>query len=410
MKILIVDDKVENSYLLETLLRGSGYETITAKNGSEALSLALENPPDMIISDILMPVMDGFAFCIECKKDKSLRSVPFVFYTATYTSIKDEEFALSLGADKFILKPQDPDIFIKLIEEVFKTINSEKGQTKFVQNLSQDVVLKEYNSTLIRKLEDKMAFAEKTSQELRIANEELTKAKEEAEKSDRLKAEFLMQMSHEIRTPMNILANLAEVIKIEKEDGSYNELPALLDGVELSANRIIRTIELILNMSEIQVGTYKPIWKDFDLVNDILLDLQREFSNYAIKKNLELNFIFEKEHAQINGDKYSICQILKNILDNSLKYTENGKVDVIISEDQNYKAKITIEDTGIGMSEGFLNNLFEPFMQEERGYSRSFEGNGLGLALVKKYCDLNNILIDVESKKGKGSKVTLTFN
>ncbi|MBU1099191.1 MAG: hybrid sensor histidine kinase/response regulator [Bacteroidetes bacterium] len=410
MKILIVDDKVENSYLLETLLRGSGYETITANNGSEALSLALENPPDLIISDILMPVMDGFAFCIECKKDKSLRAVPFVFYTATYTSIKDEEFALSLGADKFILKPQDPDIFIKLIEDVFKTIKSEKGKTKFIQNLSQDVVLKEYNSTLIRKLEDKMRLAEETAQKLRRANEELLKAKEEAEKSDRLKTEFLTQMSHEIRTPMNVIANFANVIKAEVEEGSYDELPSLLDGIELSTTRIIRTIELILNMSEIQIGTYKPIWKDFDLVNDILLDLQREFSTYAQKKGLELNFIYKKEHAQINGDQYSICQILNNILDNSLKYTENGKIDVIISEDQNDKASITIEDTGIGMSEEFLNNLFEPFMQEERGYSRSFEGNGLGLALVKKYCDLNSIIINVKSKKGRGSKVTLTFN
>ncbi len=104
MKILIVDDMEDGLYMLETILKGNGYEVLTALNGLEALSKLKKESVDIIISDIMMPRMDGFQFCRECKKDDDLKKIPFIFYTATYTGQKDEEFALSLGAVKFIKK------------------------------------------------------------------------------------------------------------------------------------------------------------------------------------------------------------------------------------------------------------------------------------------------------------------
>ena len=122
MKVLIVDDIEQNLYMLQVLLEGHGYAVVSAANGVEALEKARLEPPHMIISDIMMPVMDGFTLCREWKKDESLKKIPLVFYTATYTDPKDEELALSLGADRFIVKPAEPDDFIKIIQDVIRDV------------------------------------------------------------------------------------------------------------------------------------------------------------------------------------------------------------------------------------------------------------------------------------------------
>ena len=119
-RVLIVDDQEEALYLLETLLGGNGFEVLTASNGAAAWEQAQVTPPDLVISDILMPVMDGFTLCRLWKKDPELRHIPFVFYTATYTDSKDEQFALGLGADRFLVKPMEPEAFLSQIREVLE--------------------------------------------------------------------------------------------------------------------------------------------------------------------------------------------------------------------------------------------------------------------------------------------------
>lgn len=117
-RVLIVDDKEENNYFLRKLLEGSGFEVESARHGAEALAKARQSPPDLVISDLLMPVMDGFTLLRQWKRDAKLKSVPFIVYTATYTEPADEELALKLGADEFILKPTEPDEFLKRVESM----------------------------------------------------------------------------------------------------------------------------------------------------------------------------------------------------------------------------------------------------------------------------------------------------
>ncbi|MFZ1466032.1 MAG: response regulator, partial [Anaerolineae bacterium] len=118
--ILIVDDNEQNRYLLRVLLTASGYAVLEAVNGVEALALARRARPNLIISDILMPQMDGFALCRECKRDEQLRAIPFVFYTATYTDPRDEALALQLGAARFVIKPLENEEFIGMVREVLQ--------------------------------------------------------------------------------------------------------------------------------------------------------------------------------------------------------------------------------------------------------------------------------------------------
>ncbi len=159
-RILLVDDDVSNLYIMRYLLKNKGYEVEEANHGAEALEKARKRPPDLIVSDILMPVMDGFTLCREWRKDPLLQSIPFVFYTATYTDQKDKQFALSLGAVKFIVKPEDALTFLSILEEILQqpvssTLPPEAPTPK------ETVFLKQYNETLIRKLESKTNSLEK---------------------------------------------------------------------------------------------------------------------------------------------------------------------------------------------------------------------------------------------------------
>ncbi len=153
--LLIVDDNQQNLYMLKVLLSANGFQVELASNGVEALEQARRAPPDMIISDILMPVMDGFALCRAWKEDERLKDIPFVLYTATYTDPKDEDFALRLGADRFIIKPVEPDRFLALLREAIETHKA--GQPSAPrQPVEEAEYYREYNAALVRKLEDKM--------------------------------------------------------------------------------------------------------------------------------------------------------------------------------------------------------------------------------------------------------------
>lgn len=245
--------------------------------------------------------------------------------------------------------------------------------------------------------------------EMKKILEELIKAKERAETSEKIKTNFLAQMSHEIRTPINIIMGNLSLIKEEVCSNNNSEICELFDGIELANKRIMRTIDLILNMSEIQTKSYEPIYKEINLENDILKILVDEHKLMAEKKKLELIFINRLDDSRIIADEYSVTQIFANLIDNALKYTNKGKVEIILDKNEQKEIYVEVKDTGIGMSEEYLKHLFEPFNQEEQGYSRSYDGTGLGLALVKNYCDLNKAKIQVESKKGVGSTFRVTF-
>ncbi len=165
-RILITDDNAENRYMLEALLKGNGYATESAKNGAEALEIAKRNPPDIIVTDILMPVMDGFALCRQWKADEQLKKIPFVFYTATYTDPKDEQFALSLGADRFVMKPKMPEEIINLLHEILDNPISLKPS---VQPTAGDRdFFESHNAALVRKLGKKMAQLEEANEVMRL--------------------------------------------------------------------------------------------------------------------------------------------------------------------------------------------------------------------------------------------------
>ncbi|MEG8946767.1 sensor histidine kinase [Rosettibacter firmus] len=246
----------------------------------------------------------------------------------------------------------------------------------------------------------------------RIAHEkELLDAKEKAEISDRLKSAFLSQMSHEIRTPLQKILGFVSLIR-DYLESSLNyvdkEIEDYFTSINLSSKRLIRTIDTILNMSEMQLNSYTPVFIERDLY-PLILDLYNDFKHEAELKKLKFDLVALTEFTKVKIDEYSTIQIFENLIDNAIKYTDAGEVKIIVGRNNNNTLFVEISDTGIGMSEKYIERLFQPFNQEEIGYTRRYEGLGLGLALVKKYCDLNNATIDVSSKKGEGTSIRIIF-
>ncbi len=246
--------------------------------------------------------------------------------------------------------------------------------------------------------------------EKKQAEKWLIESKERAERSDRLKSEFLAQMSHEIRTPINTILSFSSLLKSELYNFISEDLRQSFSLMERAGKRITRTIDLILNMSEIQTGTYEPSLRKFDFVTHVIEPLYLEYRELAKAKNVKLILKKLKGNYEMEADEYTVSQIFNNLLDNAVKYTNNGKVVILLKRLKNKKLIVEVNDTGIGISKEYLPNLFKPFTQEEQGYTRKFEGNGLGLALVKKYCEINNAEIKVHSVKGKGTKFKIIFS
>ena len=165
-RILIVDDNDENIYYLQALLHSTGYEVHTARNGAEALNAALADPPELVVSDLLMPVMDGFTLLRQWKADQRLNRIPFIVYTATYTDPKDERLALDLGADAFIVKPTEPAPFMARIREVLaKAVRGDMSPANAPVGEETDL-LRQYSEVLIHKLESKALQLEEANRTL----------------------------------------------------------------------------------------------------------------------------------------------------------------------------------------------------------------------------------------------------
>ncbi|MCP5064874.1 MAG: PAS domain S-box protein [Ignavibacteriae bacterium] len=238
---------------------------------------------------------------------------------------------------------------------------------------------------------------------------ELLQAKQEAEYADRTKSEFLAQMSHEIRTPLNNITSFNTLIKDQLHDKIDDDVQEYFDVIDKASNRLIRTIDLILNLSELHTGSFKVKNTNFDVHSDLLERLFLENRFEAKQRSVDFKLINNATSTLVNADKYSLEQIFNNLIDNALKYTFEGKVEIVLENDNLNKLIVKVSDTGVGISEEYIPNIFKPFSQEEAGYTRKYDGNGIGLSLVKEYCELNNIDISIKSKKDKGTIATLKF-
>jgi len=386
--ILIIDDQVANIDVLEGFLVMQGYTSIkTTADPRKAISLYQSFAPDLILLDLSMPHLSGFEVLQRLKPFVLANTyVPILVLTADITK-EAKQRALSEGASDFLIKPFD------LVEVGLRIKNL--LYTKFlVQQLgSQNLILEEKVKARTKALEQN--------------NFELIAARDKAEASNKLKTAFMNNISHEIRTPLNGILGFAPMA-IDPTFSSAEKLE-FLEILNLSGKRLMQTITDYMDISLLTSGNMEVIFKEF--APGLLVDeIQKQYHSVCIKKGISL--VIEKQEAfnsvAVKSDRSFLKKILSHLMDNALKFTEKGSITLGVSVNINL-IEFYVKDTGVGVSEEALSIIFEHFSQEDESTTRGYEGNGLGLAIIRGMVALLGGKITAESVKGTGSTFTFTI-
>jgi signal transduction histidine kinase/CheY-like chemotaxis protein len=269
--------------------------------------------------------------------------------------------------------------------------------------------LNDYNKKLKREVEEKTITIKEELEKRKSIDVDLKKALKKAEDSNYVKNAFLSNMSHEIRTPLNGIIGFSELLLTELSIMENKELFDFANGIRESGDRLLNLLNNIIDISRIEANDMEVQLVPCS-VNEIIKKTSELFKFKSNEKGIKFNVKYN-DIPNVLGDQKSITRVITDIIENSVKYTDKGFINVITDFDiDSNKVLISIKDTGIGIDQTYLNHIFEAFRQESLGYSRNYQGAGLGLPLSKRLIDLMKGEIKVESSKGVGTTVKIWLN
>ncbi|PWU19818.1 MAG: hypothetical protein C5B50_05160 [Verrucomicrobia bacterium] len=403
MRILVVEDRAENAIVLRENLESAGYDVVQASNGTEALNSLEHARFGLVITDILMPEMDGYQLTRTLKTDERFKDIPVLIYTATYTDPKDKSFALSLGAADFIIKPAETELFLNRIRQVLEKANKgELPQLRAVKPPEESVYLRQYTERLVKKLEDKVIQAEKANRKLAQLNETLeTRIKEataELRSANKELEGFAYMVAHDLRAPLRSVRGLVTILQKEHGAGLPPSAMDLCDRLGHSAEFMDRLIEDLLGYS--RLGGTK-------------LSLSKVSLGRVLQQATSLlGKIIEEAHASVQlpgpmpdvmAHEQTLVHVVANLVSNGVKFVAPGvrpEVSLFAKASDGW-VRLTVHDNGIGIAPEYQQRIFNVF--ERLHDSDSYPGTGIGLAVVQKGVEKMGGKFGVESKAGEGS-------
>ncbi|WP_242995618.1 ATP-binding protein [uncultured Holdemanella sp.] len=341
---------------------------------------------------------------------KNLKSIPLTKTMEGCFAVKDGDATLLSILNKTI-KAMPSDMLTSAIAMYESTADKVTFYEFLKDNLKVVLVLAQCIIIIILVLLQRARIASENTKKL---NDKLEIALKKAEDASLAKTQFLHNMSHDIRTPMNAILGYSKLMEDELEGNESSKVSEYLKKLQKSGSVLLSIINNVLDMARIESG-HMEVDENYANIEDIRKRLFDMFEDEAKKKNIDVKYTLNIEHKHVMADVTKVEEIFVNILSNALKYTpSNGQIKVNVDElecdEPGYMVVRTdITDTGIGMSQEYLDKIFESFSRERTTTTSKINGTGLGMAIVKKYVDLLGGTIDVKSELGKGSTFIVTL-
>lgn len=420
-RIFVVEDSRTQAMELKCLLEANDYQVVVAADGKDAMEKLQTLIPDVILTDIVMPNMNGYDLCKAIRANKRTKDIPVVLLTSL-SSPDDVIEGLKCGADNFITKPFDYDCLLSRIHYILLNRQLRQSQPvslglslffggkKHVITAERTQILDLFFSSFDATIH-KHRQLENTIKELSEAKEYLQEAKSEAERAYAARGNFLANITHDLRTPLSAIVGISELLSTT---GLNNEQLEYVNIIKNAGEGLLLQINNILDFSKIDAGMIELENIDFDLFSQVKSATTLLFRMLQ-EKHLEMQVNIDPETPQfINGDEIRLRQIFINLLSNAIKYTKCGKITfnikVVRSENNIVSLLFECIDTGIGISTEDQSGMFNRFTQLDKAKNRNSLGTGLGLAIVKQLVGVMGGEIKLESALGVGSKFSFELD
>jgi two-component system sensor histidine kinase/response regulator len=372
--ILVVDDNPSNLFTARALIEEYiNARVILAETSTKALHELMKHSVDLIILDVHMENgMDGFELAKIIKSRKKTEHIPIVFLTAACITEEFKKKGFEIGAVDYLTKPIDDFLMINRINVYLKLIEKERKMNIRLQEQA----------------------------------EELKRAKDIAEAANEAKDMFLANISHELRTPLNILLGATQITKYHLENDKVidrGKIETKLNTQIQNCYRLIRLVNNLIDITKIDSSNFLLNISDCNIV-EVVESIVTSVVEYAELKNIKIIFDTDVEEIILSCDLDSIERIILNLLSNAIKFTpKDGNIFVSITN-INDSVQIKVKDSGIGIPDDEKNMIFERFKQVDNLLTRSNEGSGIGLNLVKSLVEMHDGTIRVDSEYKKGSE------
>ena len=426
--ILVVDDRDLNRNVLTTLLGYGGHRLLEASSGPEGLTKVQTENPELIITDILMPDMDGYEFVRKVRTLPVAHQPKIIFYSATYLENEALALARACGVNRVLCKPAEPEQVLKAVDETLALGEGKNAPTSESRNLDGEAVkvlsnklyqkvkeLEDLNSELERRVAKRTSDLEQTNRSLQLQIAERQRAETEAARSNeerlRMKGEFLSHVSHELRSPLGVVHQFTTILL----DGLGGPLsPDQREYLEISLrniNQLKCMIDDLLEASRADVGKL-AVRRSSIAIEDVIGQVVKSHQAIAAQKGISLEFSASSKPPLVYADPARVLQVLTNLLDNAIKFS-SAKTTITLCaqpfESDPTFVCVSVSDCGCGIKREEADRIFDRLYQVKDSMNESRRGLGLGLYICKQLVDLHGGSIWVDAKSCTGSTFHFTL-